>query len=373
MLNIINTVAIVNVLFLFVLLTFRNNNSLPNRILAFLFLVPGLYFVNNLIIINGLIQKVPFIFFLAQIIALAFPILNMKYVYLLVFGPSKRIQPYLLIGSFVLLVIALWMVGDFYFSTKEEQSQYINGLTAGNYPFFPMFYTVVFYCWLTVYYIHSLRSVLVYRRKVRQNLSSDDQSQLNYVQQFIIIFGVLTFTLVVLYLLAPIPIVDYLFLPIFLSVCYFFILFKLIQFNALFTQVKFAEIQKLNEKMELAEERPVQVHDTKLELVHQKLEELLHTELVYLDPFLSLDQLAEKLQTPAYIVSKCINVKYEKSFFDWVNEQRVQHALKLIPEWNEKITLESIGLQAGFNSRASFYRAFKKHLGKTPGDFVSKN
>jgi hypothetical protein len=63
MLNVVNSLAIVNVVFLFVLLILRKNNSTPNKVLAFLFLVPGLYFVSNLLIINNWIDSFPIVFF----------------------------------------------------------------------------------------------------------------------------------------------------------------------------------------------------------------------------------------------------------------------------------------------------------------------
>jgi len=35
-------------------------------------------------------------------------------------------------------------------------------------------------------------------------------------------------------------------------------------------------------------------------------------------------------------------------------------------------TIEYVAYESGFNSRASFYRAFKKHTGITPTEFLRK-
>lgn len=373
MLNVVNSLAIVNVVFLFVLLILRKNNSTPNKVLAFLFLVPGLYFVSNLLIINNWIDSFPIVFFVVQILAIAFPVLTIKYVYLLVFDTKKKIESYLLFGSFVLLIVAILMTLQFFLLENEAQQDYLKGLKSGNYPNLPALYTISFYFWLVVYYIHALVSIIRYKVRVYNNLSNEDLSLLAYVRQFILIFGVLTSLLVALYISLPIPVVDYFFLPVFVSVCYFFVLFKLIQHNALFTQARFERIQLFNETIEKNSKKPNEKNDTKLVELIGRLEQVIEKEALYLDPNLTLDMLSAKLNSPAYVVSKCINSHYGKSFFDLINEQRVQYAKSLILQNDETETFESIGLKSGFNSRASFYRSFKKYTGVAPGDFVSKH
>jgi AraC-like DNA-binding protein len=52
-----------------------------------------------------------------------------------------------------------------------------------------------------------------------------------------------------------------------------------------------------------------------------------------------------------------------------VNEHRLQELVRLLQdEDNEKFTLLSLAYEAGFNSKASFNRATKKHLGITPSE-----
>jgi YesN/AraC family two-component response regulator len=58
------------------------------------------------------------------------------------------------------------------------------------------------------------------------------------------------------------------------------------------------------------------------------------------------------------------------SFNDYVNSVRVENVkLKLNDENYSNYTITSIGLESGFNSNASFYRAFRKHTGISPTTF----
>jgi AraC-like DNA-binding protein len=52
----------------------------------------------------------------------------------------------------------------------------------------------------------------------------------------------------------------------------------------------------------------------------------------------------------------------------------VEHSKKLLVDLSKKnITIEAIGLESGFPTRSSFYRAFKLETGTTPKEFVSEN
>jgi AraC-like DNA-binding protein len=59
-----------------------------------------------------------------------------------------------------------------------------------------------------------------------------------------------------------------------------------------------------------------------------------------------------------------------KSFFDFVNEYRVQEAKKLLssPQYGH-YSVYGIALDAGFNSKSAFYAAFGKYAGMSPSEF----
>ena len=65
-----------------------------------------------------------------------------------------------------------------------------------------------------------------------------------------------------------------------------------------------------------------------------------------------------------------INTELSMNFFAFINEYRVKEARKLIenPERKDH-TLLAIAFEAGFQSKASFNAAFKKHTGMAPGEY----
>jgi AraC-like DNA-binding protein len=90
----------------------------------------------------------------------------------------------------------------------------------------------------------------------------------------------------------------------------------------------------------------------------------------YLDPELTLSELAIRLKTNTSILSQVINKGFEKNFNDFINEYRVHeyHAKVKTPQYKH-LTILAVALDCGFNSKATFNRAYKKLTGKNPSDF----
>lgn len=92
-----------------------------------------------------------------------------------------------------------------------------------------------------------------------------------------------------------------------------------------------------------------------------KLEKLFDDEKIYLDSDLSLSDLAHKLKTNSSILSAAINQTYGKNFNDFVNEYRIKEYEDIVDSpKNKQFTKLAIAMNCGFNSRATFHRAFKK-------------
>jgi len=87
----------------------------------------------------------------------------------------------------------------------------------------------------------------------------------------------------------------------------------------------------------------------------------------YLDPYLSLEILAEELGKSTSNLSKLMNTYAGQNFSDYINNYRVIEAKKLLANENfETYTIVAIGLECGFNSKSTFYTSFKKFTGLTP-------
>ena len=106
-----------------------------------------------------------------------------------------------------------------------------------------------------------------------------------------------------------------------------------------------------------------------LESIAKQLQRAMSEDELYKNPELSVKRLAEELGIKPYLISKSLSVVYNKRFNDFVNEYRVKEFQRLLKDAdNSKYTLLSLAIEAGFNSKSSFNRAIKKHLGISPSD-----
>ncbi len=86
------------------------------------------------------------------------------------------------------------------------------------------------------------------------------------------------------------------------------------------------------------------------------------------DPSLKLADVAKALHILPHTLSQVLNDNMGKSFPQYLNEQRIEAAKKMLLS-DTGLTLESIGYDCGFNSKSTFYSTFKKLTGITPAAF----
>ncbi len=98
-----------------------------------------------------------------------------------------------------------------------------------------------------------------------------------------------------------------------------------------------------------------------------KIEAAMQKDKLYRDPNLSLWDLAQHVSVNSNHVSQTLNATLEKSFFDYVNSWRIKDAAILLRSTSKSIL--EVTYEVGFNSRSSFYTAFKRELGTTPKAF----
>ena len=105
-----------------------------------------------------------------------------------------------------------------------------------------------------------------------------------------------------------------------------------------------------------------------------KISVLMESEKIYEDPELSLTQVAKQLKTNPSLLSKIINQGFQLNFNDFINNYRITAVKeKLQAGEQKKQTLLGIAFDCGFNSKATFNRAFKKATGASPKEWLKKN
>lgn len=100
------------------------------------------------------------------------------------------------------------------------------------------------------------------------------------------------------------------------------------------------------------------------------LEQLMCEQRVFLDPEITIDKLAAMANSNRHFVSQVLNEKAGRSFYDYINQYRVNEAKRLLldPKYTSH-KIASIAYDAGFNSLSAFNDVFKKMTGATPSQF----
>jgi AraC-like DNA-binding protein len=94
----------------------------------------------------------------------------------------------------------------------------------------------------------------------------------------------------------------------------------------------------------------------------------------YLKTDLKMQDLVDSTGLSYKRISEIFNVEFQKSFFDIVNEYRMKTAMELLNSgFHKQHTLPHLAEQAGFNSKTTFNRIFKKYIGKTPTEYIHSN
>lgn len=269
-----------------------------------------------------------------------------------------------------------------------------------NDPDFDTWYQVIGFFSLMVYLLLSLRYYLNYRAFIDQELSYADNLHFTWVRNFLIacfLYFFATITLDVLRLLG--------FDIGYQDTWWYYLLFALIFYyigitgyaNSIEQKKKFevdfyryqtketartdgsevnANLEKIvNETATSAKlDTDLQATDSPVPPEWKaKLENAMVLEKLYRNPELTLSDLASYLGTNPSLLSKIINRSFEKNFNDFVNEYRVMEVKEQLskPELAH-LTIMSLAYDAGFNSKATFNRAFKKFTGDSPKTYQIK-
>ena len=229
------------------------------------------------------------------------------------------------------------------------------------------------------YLFNSLKHYFKYRKLSLQEVSFADEIAFTWIKHFIIAFGLILLLRVLFFILNP----EW---GEFGSKYWYYLCFSILLLyisisgysntiktssgfhSGVFIESEPSEVViKVENKIKTSE--VMAMHEWKDKIIH-----LFDQDKIYQNPNLTLSQVASLLDTNRNIISKAINQEFKMNFNDFVNQKRAEAVIEELKNGKHTTnTLLSIALDCGFNSKTTFNRAFKKHTGSTPKQFISKH
>lgn len=228
---------------------------------------------------------------------------------------------------------------------------------------------------LLSYFIISIFLLKKYQVRIKDNYSYQEKINLNWLKIFLMITSVLWlfFTIQVFFHASLLKTINDI---LFTISMYMIGYIGLLQQPIIVEQFVQEESNSSSENINKTQKK--YAHSTLTEKDSNRilsiLEQLMLKEKYYLKSDLKLADLSGYSGIPMHHISQVINEKLNKNFFDYINEFRVEEfKQKIVDKEFNNYTILAIGLDSGFNSKASFNSAFKKYTGITPSDYKKKH
>lgn len=108
-------------------------------------------------------------------------------------------------------------------------------------------------------------------------------------------------------------------------------------------------------------ETPVSGYDK----IMESFKQLMITEQGFLNPSMTIDEIASRLNTNRTYVSKLVNIYYGMPFRDYLNGLRMDYAKQLMIDEPDAV-IDYVAAKSGFQSSTQFIRKFREIEGTTP-------
>jgi len=298
---------------------------------------------------------------------------------------QKKVRPVWYLLFIPAFTSTICIAADLYFIHDYNTPELLYGVY-NNPPFFyHLLYkgNQVFFIVVLVWLIKQLKE---YKHEIKNNFSFTDPIDLNWLTNASWIFLVLTLISLSTFLLSNFKI-----LPIdaqasfsIVSACMVLVIFYLSLHGI--RQYSIAEYYgKQNQPVKETGPATVEVDasekyktssltQVEQEAIFSMLMKLFENESLYKESKLQLQDVADKLHIPQHTLSQTINTLAGKPFYDFVNSYRVKYLQKLLEDPSQKrFTILALGVESGFNSKASLNRVFKEHTGLSPSAYQRRH
>lgn len=107
--------------------------------------------------------------------------------------------------------------------------------------------------------------------------------------------------------------------------------------------------------------------------IGEELQKAMSIDKLYLNPRLTLSDVASFVGTNRTYLSEYLNNILHKSFYEYINEWRVKEACRIMDDASgRRMTMQEVAEMSGFNSGSTFNRSFARLIGMTPSAYARK-
>lgn len=354
------------------LLSYSRERAFSHKILAVFLLANALFIIDFLQVHLKLYPKFPHLLLSGfSLIFLFGPLLYFYTKSMAALSFSFRKRDFL--HAAPLLLYWIFLMFNFYpYSAETKITLFHSGEI--DYLFNKIYIFDIAHILILIYMVASLRELRRFRQQLKHYFSSIDKLNLSWLR--LVLYGFLLMWLcdlsnsIILRFTTPPPIIPYLLLL--LSLGTNFIFATVAVYRSLKQPLIFSGLQPEKNG------RHKYVQSTLTESDSQRYLATLTAYMTltkpFLNPSLTINELAEKLAIPSRHLSQVINESLHQNFYDFVNHYRIEEAKEMLSaDSKDKVTILEVLYEVGFNSKSAFNIAFKKHTGMTPSDFKRKN
>ena len=354
--------------FLFVaifLFTHKKGNKRNNGILGLIFLLFAISMADYAIRASGISTP-------AQVLHLiddGFFFLYGPLIYFYVKGVVYRdfkFKPQDLIHLTPFLVYNAYLIKIFTVTIDQpDQIQFADGISPIDIPVWIYLLAAILFASIFCYLWYSQKTIITYRSVLKDKFSSIDRINLDWLSFIIRSFTAITIVAMIHNMAPVFGNLFFLYASLIILLVFTFLFVNRVLIKALNQPKIFSGIE-LKEVEKYAGSR---LNKVELNNHVSQLIKILETKKLYLNPELTLKDLAAHLQVTPKILSQVINQSFNKKFYDFINTYRCEEVKKILAGPDKKITILEAMYQAGFNSKSSFNKEFKKLTGQTPSEF----
>lgn len=220
-----------------------------------------------------------------------------------------------------------------------------------------------------IYYYLSISLFVKFRRRILQFFSDVYEVQLDWLRNFLVIYiGLFIFNQLLF------TVIDRFVYDLHWTDSWWWFLFNALAILYVGIRGYFTDVGKLQELKVLTDQSNslAESHSDESGLTELKsmLTSKMDQEKLFLNPELTLNELAKAVQINTNQLSSVINNGFGKNFNDFINEYRVEEVKRALQDPdNAHLSILGIALDSGFNSKATFNRVFKKITGTSPSQF----